>query len=250
MAENQSSLEKLIEIGQLDAVLSRIAAEKTQIEDKLQTQKQALNKAHKTLQERKSAVQLKEGGIRKEEKRLKDEQLKLVERRKALATFTNYKLQQAAEREIEGVSKQLSTQESSIVSSMDSLDTLTTALSEAQEKYDKLSKEFTEYEEESTGTLTTLEDRFAEKSKLREELFSKIEDSLLRTYKRTQNRYPSDPLVAVKNNSCSGCFMQLPPQNLNELLAAQKLVQCRGCGRILFLPAEEGSDAVSPDAVA
>lgn len=243
MEESQNSLRKLIEIGELDSVLSRITAERRQIEEKLKGKKQALTKAHKALQEKKGEAELKTSSLRKEEKRLKDEQSKLVERRKALSSFSNYKLQQAAEREIEGVSKQLSAQESTIVASMDSVEKLNQELTALQEGYDGLSKEFDEFEKESTETLSTLEERFADKSKMRDELFGDIDTEILRVYKRTQQRYPSDPLVPVKNNSCSGCFMQLPPQNYNELLAGQKLVQCRGCGRILFLlPATEGEE--------
>jgi len=43
-------------------------------------------------------------------------------------------------------------------------------------------------------------------------------------------------LVGMQNEACSGCFMALRPQMINEILAGEKIHVCRSCGRMLYNP--------------
>ncbi|MDD5756941.1 MAG: C4-type zinc ribbon domain-containing protein [bacterium] len=42
----------------------------------------------------------------------------------------------------------------------------------------------------------------------------------------------------MKNNSCGGCHMTLPPQVVNEVRKLDRLVLCESCSRILFWKGE------------
>ena len=44
-----------------------------------------------------------------------------------------------------------------------------------------------------------------------------------------------DALAPVKGRSCTGCYTDLTPQNYNDL-KADRVVACKSCGRLLYLP--------------
>ena len=46
-------------------------------------------------------------------------------------------------------------------------------------------------------------------------------------------------LAAVKGKSCQGCFMNLPPQVINEIKMKDKMITCDSCARILYIENEE-----------
>jgi predicted nucleic acid-binding Zn-ribbon protein len=45
--------------------------------------------------------------------------------------------------------------------------------------------------------------------------------------------------VDLDSHACSGCFVSVPPQTLNELINCTSLNFCKTCGRILYLAEED-----------
>ncbi len=61
-----------------------------------------------------------------------------------------------------------------------------------------------------------------------------IEPRLLGQYERVLKSREGLALVPVKNNSCGGCHINLPPQTVAEVMTAEKLIICEDCARILY----------------
>jgi predicted nucleic acid-binding Zn-ribbon protein len=64
-------------------------------------------------------------------------------------------------------------------------------------------------------------------------------------YRRTVKQHGAEAMAPVEYDrkaqlaSCTGCFVSLTTQSLNELLNAHSLSFCKTCGRVLYLPDEE-----------
>ena len=56
-------------------------------------------------------------------------------------------------------------------------------------------------------------------------------------YERLTRGRGEDALAAVVGRTCSACYTEITAQGSNELLA-EKFVQCKSCGRILYLPGQ------------
>jgi predicted nucleic acid-binding Zn-ribbon protein len=56
----------------------------------------------------------------------------------------------------------------------------------------------------------------------------------------------ADPIVPVFDGSCSACFYAMTGQDMQELYK-NKLLQCRGCYRFVYLPQETHKERVSQD---
>jgi predicted nucleic acid-binding Zn-ribbon protein len=57
-------------------------------------------------------------------------------------------------------------------------------------------------------------------------------------YRRNVKQRASDAMAAVESEACSGCFVHVTAQMINELINGGHLVFCKTCGRILYLEEE------------
>ncbi|MDX1965191.1 MAG: phospholipase [Pirellulales bacterium] len=58
-------------------------------------------------------------------------------------------------------------------------------------------------------------------------------------YHRIVHSKGADALAQIENDSCSGCFQQQTANVMNSLLL-NKVVFCKSCGRMLYLPEDRG----------
>ena len=237
-----SLLETLTKLGKIDGAVARIFAEKKRIETALTNQKQSVKKAQNEFESRSKVLEEKRGRYLKEEKFLKEEREKLIARRKALSSQNNYKLQQAAEREIEHNSRILNAREEALIAVVDEVSALEKECAAKKEDADKVSAALQTLLDDSNAAFATFEERLGNYQADREELVKSVEPQYLSLYERVRERYPGDAIAAVTNTSCAGCFIQVVPQMVVEITKGLSVVRCRGCGRILYIPAEESAE--------
>lgn len=70
-------------------------------------------------------------------------------------------------------------------------------------------------------------------NEMRDEVASKIDPPLLRTYERLHQRYRR-AVVPVKNEICLGCFVKLPTSLSTKGKDNIIVFRCENCGRILY----------------
>ena len=91
-------------------------------------------------------------------------------------------------------------------------------ISAIQKKAAEITSQIAEYEEKRKAHLPGVERR------------------LLAQYDKTIKNREGVGLVPVKNNSCGGCHIGLPPQIVNEIQIGEKLIVCESCARIIYWP--------------
>lgn len=236
--ESYPGIQNLIKISELDAKIARISNEKIKLESNLKEKQDAARELEVEVARKLDIAHKKRKAYTEEETFLKAEQQRLVERRKTLHSIGDYKSQIAAEREINSSSKQLSEREDKLLTLLEAAETLEKEAEEVKSEYDTLKAEVDELVNDSDETLKTLEKRYSDASKEREELASKVLDVDLNIYDRIAERYPANAVVPLEleNKACGGCQLSLGPQIFVELMRGSSLITCRGCGRILYVP--------------
>jgi predicted nucleic acid-binding Zn-ribbon protein len=83
-------------------------------------------------------------------------------------------------------------------------------------------------------------------TKEREEVRKQVDPELLRLYEQTRRRWELDPVVPVRQGSCTGCHFAVLPNRLVVLHCDTETLTCDNCGRIFshdetFVPAEQTS---------
>ena len=98
-------------------------------------------------------------------------------------------------------------------------------IAEGKLKKDRLEKEGQE-----------LEKALLELNQKRNELISQVDSALLKQYEFLKDRLRGVAVAEVKNATCLGCHMHIPPQLYNELHRRDRIIPCPSCLRILHLP--------------
>jgi predicted nucleic acid-binding Zn-ribbon protein len=99
------------------------------------------------------------------------------------------------------------------------IDELTAELDEKQKELREVSRE---HEKE--------ENKFKDQ---RKKMAEKIDKADLERYERIRKAKGGSAVVAVKRESCGGCYHRIPPQKILELRQNVRLFTCEHCGRIL-----------------
>ena len=231
----RSLLERFRTLAAIDANLARLNIERKKIELDLKTSTaeaakalQECGPAEKHLSERRLRYQKEERAIRDESERLKD-------RRKSLTSLGTYKLQQAAEREIEAAAHQLKAREDLLLNMLEELEAVEKKYNDLKTRSQELQKRATDLRAEAQDMVAANDARSQDELKARDSVVATLEKEPLSIYQRVRERYPSDPMVPLKSgNSCSACFMQLGPQVLVLFARGETLVKCAGCGRLVY----------------
>ena len=58
-------------------------------------------------------------------------------------------------------------------------------------------------------------------------------------YRRNVKQRGADAFAAVEGGACTGCFVSVTAQTINELINCTTLIFCKSCGRMLYLAEEE-----------
>lgn len=107
----------------------------------------------------------------------------------------------------------------------------TTALEQARQQ-DTVAR--SDYKQMAPG----LKADIAAQTAKRPAILDDIEPSRRRQYLDLQGR-GMDALSFIVNGACSHCFMNTPPQVINEVDSQRRIHCCRGCGRFFFASREE-----------
>lgn len=168
-----------------------------------------------------------------EEQRLKEEETKIVERRKQLTTIGGAKSAKLVERELDIATRLLESLEKTATEAFESLDNIKAQLSDISDRRSGLEQSLEELKKESAPEIEEIEKNLGKLNKQREGLLEKLEPRLQGLYSRVNERYPGEAVAVAADGACQSCCRALPQQRYNQIMAGNLLIQCPGCSRIL-----------------
>lgn len=233
---NQTSA-LLLDISKIDTEIAVIANRLKELSDKKQLMQKEVQvlKGNFDLLSKKyqdAAKQLKE-----EEERIATENKKIVERRKQLTSVGGTKSAKLMEREVDIATRTLQTMEEKALLMMEELEKHKIAEDKINSTYSQKASEFETLKSENDTLTTELLARQADFQKRREVFLEGLEQKAKSLYTKVSSRYPAGAIAEAANGTCRACFMSVPPQIFNQVLAGQ-LHQCPTCSRILIIVKE------------
>ena len=69
----------------------------------------------------------------------------------------------------------------------------------------------------------------------RKQIIPEVDSKMLHEYERILHSRDGLAMVAVKDNSCGGCHMLVPPQVINLIKMYEHIITCEVCNRILYI---------------
>ncbi|MGE3163728.1 MAG: zinc ribbon domain-containing protein [Planctomycetota bacterium] len=92
-----------------------------------------------------------------------------------------------------------------------------------------------EDERELQEELDEIRSEAAELIAARDEAEAPLVEEVLNQYSLLFSRYRERSVVPADGGVCTGCYITLSPQTLNQLRAAKEIITCMNCSRILYI---------------
>ncbi len=229
----------LISLQALDTQIYKMISEKelkpleiNNLEDSQKLKQSGMKEAEDNLK----SIQLKHKekeimlGTKEEEVRKLQGQLNQIKTNKEYTTMIN---------EIESHKADNSLLEEEIIKFMDSIDQAKARIVLEKQKFAEESKSIDTRIKEIKQQINDIEEAAIELKKKREGLTPLIGKKFLSEYERILVGKDGQALAEVVNDNCGGCYMQLPPQVINEINMKEKIVFCENCQRILYIKDEK-----------
>jgi len=175
----------------------------------------------------------------------KDEELELGTKEEGvkklqtqLYSLKTNKEYQAMLQQIQDAKADASVIEDKILEFLDQIDKVKVEIENEKTRIKEEEKVFTEEKKKIEDRIRQIDDRLAQLEAGRQQIVPEIEPKILGQYERILLNRDSLAIVGVKDNSCQGCNMFVPPQVINLIKMYERIITCEICNRILFIPDE------------
>ncbi len=230
----RDQLELLWELQKIDLDLKgiqekrdRYPKEMKKLDEKQNTEKERIQKEREKIELLEKERRRKEGHLNAEQEKIKRAEGKMFE----VKTNKEY---QALLNEIEGIKEAARREEEEILQVMDEIEELRKNITK-REKEMAISLEKIETEKKVIQEkMTRGEEAWKGQMERREVLSRQLESKLFKLYNTLKEKRQGVCIVSVKQETCQGCFVNVPPQMFIEVQKNKTLIRCPNCNRILY----------------
>jgi predicted nucleic acid-binding Zn-ribbon protein len=230
----KEQLELVWELQKIDLALKSIKEgrdhypkEIKKLNERQKIEKERIQKEKEKIESLEKTRRQKEGQLN-----LEQEKIKRVEGR--MSEVKTNKEYQALLNEIDTMKESNSRMEEEILQVLEEIDELKKALSK-REKEAGVAIEKIEAEQQKLQEKMHHDERgWNEQMERREVLSKQIESKLLKLYNTLKEKRQGIGVVSAKNETCQGCFVNVPPQMFIEVQKNNALIRCPNCNRILY----------------
>lgn len=234
----KEQLELLWELQEIDLNLQSIQEGRARYPKDLKRLDEKYQIEKERIQKEKEKVELLEKERRNKEGNLSLEQEKVKRTEGRMFEVKTNKEYQALLNEIDTFKETNSRQEEEILRLMEEIE-------EVKRNLGKREKEVAATLEKIEGEKKRIQEKMAQddvgwkqQMERREILTREMEKNLFRLYNKLKEKRQVG-VVRVKNETCQGCFLNIPPQTYIEVQKNNALIQCPHCNRILFFEGNE-----------
>jgi len=224
----------LAEVQGFDKVIQKLGMEKDEVPPGIVAIRQEIGRIEKEVAEMENELE----NLRKERRQKERE---LDEKLESLGKYRAQKNQvktneaySALLKEIQDVETEKFESEENVLVFMERAEELTRLIGEKKGRLAKCGEELVSMEEENKKRVEQLEKELLKYTEERNLRGSKVNSDLLSRYEKIKKAKDGLAFVAVRNNTCQGCFMELPPQVVSELMKRDKIITCERCSRLLY----------------
>ena len=230
MREELLALAKLAEMDDsardIDAELKQIPQSLEELRDNVQTLETML------AQERQQLAEAEELKVQQSTE-LKERNEGLQRARKKVAQASSIREADAGEREVDANRRSMKEREDELGRIGQAIEAKTASLAEREKDFEEAKGVLQSKEESSKARMTELEEQRAQMLNGREDLVAKVPKAFIKRYDRLKTGI-TNVVIIIKDGTCPGCRMSLPPQLNIELQRGDELHQCPHCRRMII----------------
>jgi hypothetical protein len=229
-----SNLSPLIELQHLDLRLAELREQRRKIPERLATAEAPLKEGTQLLQ---NAMATMEGLVKERRSNEKDLEVHEAQTEKLKARLSEIKTNkeyQAHLFEIEIANKKRREIEDKILDLMEQIEGTQGAFKEMQAKVGEAERVFLAEKQTVDALALQLDREMSELEQKQSEWAARVDRALLDRYTKLKGARKEQALAAIKDGTCCGCRLQVPPQLVAQVKRADDLYTCPYCQRILY----------------
>jgi predicted nucleic acid-binding Zn-ribbon protein len=231
----KSQINSLIQLQAIDSEIYALRYEKESkpkeikiIEDSFEEKKQHLAGLEK------SALDL--------QKQRKDKELELASKEEGIKKLQTQLYQLKTNKEYQAMLEQInaakadgSVIEDKILELFGQIDKIKSDIEQEKQRLQGEEKVLKEQKNKIEARLKEIDERLAQLEAQRKQIFPQIDAKILLQYERILLNRDGLAIASVKDNSCQGCNMFVPPQVINLIRMYERIITCEVCNRILYI---------------
>lgn len=225
-------------LQELDNVIQKLETQKNTIPAGITELRQKISKDENELQE----IEKELDSLRKERRHKEmelDEKIETLNKYRAQKTqVKTNEAYSALLNEIQVVENEKSEIEEGILTFMERSEELSGLTGVKTGELTKYGEELASMEEENRKRIEQLEKELSKYVDERNSKASGVDADLLSRYEKLRKAKDGLAFVVVRSSTCQGCFMEIPPQVVSELMKGDRIMTCERCSRLLYWEGE------------
>lgn len=213
---------KLIDSGE-KTELEKLEKELTQTQNVLEKIEEDLAKQETKQKKLEGETELLEQKIKREEKRLFN------------GTIANPKELTGIQAETKMLAKQKDERETELLEQLEAVDALSKQSDKLSSRIEKLSTQVAEARNKYERLIEESEDKIQRLKAQRKEFELKVSAELYSEYQKLRAENLRQVVVPLVDETCQGCFVTLPAEEVDRMLRQDKLWHCPYCRRMLMI---------------
>jgi len=237
----EERLHLLIQLQEIDGAIRARQNEKKKLPELIAALEQKSAESKAGLESVREALETAQKSKRDRDRDLEEGTQKVEKLKSRTPDIKTNKEYTALLKEIETVEQDNKKIEEDILKLMEKIDAaaaeIQTAEAHSAQEAVAIAVERKQFEE----SMAKLESELAADGRARDEIASRIDAALLAKYHKRLVQQGGRVVVEARAESCSGCFMSIPPQIFVNVKKNAEIITCPNCQRILFF-----KEAIAP----
>jgi len=234
-ASMRDQIIKLVELQKFDAEIYQYNKELNEGPVRLEELKSQFETKKQILKELDDKVKAKQLERKEKEVDLKAKEDEIIKANSHLSQLKTNKEYKTKLTEIENINADKSIIEEKILILFDEVDKICAQLEKEKVSLAEEEKKYNAEKKQIEDSVKELEDKVKVLENKRKQVAADIDPNSLSRYERILKGKNGLAIVKVLNGSCTGCYMNVPAQQVNEIKKHENLIYCEMCARILYI---------------
>jgi len=249
----RDQLKRLEELQAHDARIQELESSLKAIPMKLAATQNDLARVEGLLTSERQALADTERYYADQKGQLTEDEIQVAGAKHKLSQAKNSKEYMAAQREIDQRREGLATREGEIAKLVDAVDAKKKLLADRSNDVDSLKSSLEKDGEAARQRMGEIQAKISELRAERDKLAADVKPEVLKRYSSIRMRRGL-AVVSVRNGTCQGCNMNIPPQLFIVIQRGQTIETCPSCHRIIYCEdlmkddKKDGDQAAPPSA--
>ncbi len=230
----KEELETLCEVQKVDTRIIENEKKRALGPQKIEEMQKEIAETRERLAREKVVIEELENERRRKEQELEVEKSQVKKAETKLYEVKTNKEYQAILKEIEAARANNDKTEEEVIVLLERIEELKKDLQVSTKELAKREKEGADEIKELEKQIKAADTVVIELRKEKERLLARVSDGLRARYNILIEKRGGLAVVNVKNGTCMGCFMNIPPQLFIEVMKNNRAITCPSCNRIFF----------------